>query len=145
MSEMWQGVALGALFAIPLGIIVNLISPRIQQLVDRRSERSAAKRAQQDVVFRDRVSALAKDRSALYVELLDTLLRVAYFTALFGVLSGALFFLGQVLPYMGLISSVILALGQVTAFIGALTVLNVVRPAVALVREIRATSETDKT
>lgn len=134
MSEMWQGVLLGALISVPLSLAMNLLSSVLQRKIDRRGEEKAAARAREDAAFRAKAAALATDRSSLYIELLETLLRVAYFTAIFGVLSGAFFALGQLIGFSFIPSS----LGQISALVGALVVLNIVRPAVALLREVRA-------
>src|SRR5687767_1055178 len=115
---MWQGLMWGAVLSIPIGIAINLLSPVISRRIDSRTKESASKRAERDTAFKARAATLAKDRAALYIELLETLLRVAFFTALFGVLSGTAFFLGQLVPYMGLITSLLFALGQLGALIG---------------------------
>lgn len=141
MSEMWQGILWGVLLAIPVGLIVNIVSSPIQRGIDRQTGKASARRSERNAEFKHRARHLAKDRNALYVELLEVLLRIAYITALFGVLSGAAFLLGQAIPYMGYLTTGLLAAGQLVALVGTLIVLNIARPAIVLVREVRSIRE----
>lgn len=133
MSELWQGVLLGTLLSIPFSFAVNIISPYINRRIDKRSEASSEKRALEDAAFRADAGALAKDRPALYMYLLEALIRMAYIGALFGAFSGALFVVSQVI-YFELIGAV----AQAIALVGTIIVLNIARPAVQMIREVRA-------
>lgn len=137
MSDMWQGVLWGALLAIPIGVVANIISSRVQTGIDRQTVEASAKRAERNKEFKDKAAHLAKDRNALYIELLEVLVRIAYITALFGLFSGGAFFLGQAMPYMGILTTSLIAIGQLVALVGTLIVLNIARPAIVLLREVR--------
>jgi hypothetical protein len=150
VSELWQGVLWGALLSIPIGIIVNVASPTISRSLDSRNSRAAAKRSAEDQEFRAAAALLAKDRSALYTLLLESLLRIAFVSAIFGALAGVLALVGQLLPsflaitYLGgfgweieVIPSLVYAASQLAALIGTILVLNIARQAVTLIREVR--------
>ena len=137
MTELSNDLLLGLLLSIPIGIVVNLVSPYITRRIDRRSRRSAEKRAVKDVAFKAEATRLATNRPALYTYLLESLIRIAYITAVFGLFAGAFFLLGQLLPYSGLISQGLFASGQLTALIGTVIVLNIARQAVLLLRAVR--------
>lgn len=145
MSELWQGVVWSVAFSIPIGIAINLVSPLINRRIDSETKEAASKRAERDAAFRAKASRLAKDRSLLYVELLEVLLRVAFFTALFGVLSGAAFLIGQAIQtaFIYEFASVFFTAGQLVALVGTIIVLNITRPAIVLIREVRTIHEAE--
>ncbi|GAB2850374.1 hypothetical protein ACFQ0P_07410 [Microbacterium insulae] len=153
MSELWQGVLWGALLSIPIGIIVNVSSPAISRALDRRNSTAAARRSAEDLEFRAEAARLAKDRPALYTVLLESLLRIAFVTAIFGALAGVLTLVGQLLDpviamtYIGFfgrgiefLPSLVFAASQLAALIGTILVLNIARQAIILIREVRKVS-----
>ena len=141
MSDQSAGLLLGAALSIPAGIIVNIVSPGIMRRIDKRGARTTAKRANLDADFQAEAARLSKDRTSLYTYLLETLIRVAFFGAIFGILSGGAAIIGQIVPYMGYFTQAIYALSQVIGVIGAVIVLNIARPAVQMVREIRSLTQ----
>ncbi|ORA11357.1 hypothetical protein [Mycobacterium asiaticum] len=138
-SDLWLGVA----FSIPVGLAINIVSPRVLRWIDKRNQDSADKRSERDAQFKAKAEQFAKDRPALYVYLLETLVRAAYIGALFGVLSGTMFLLTQstsALAHLYAIRFFMAAVGgvgQLFALLGAITVLNITRNAVLMVREVR--------
>jgi uncharacterized membrane protein YeaQ/YmgE (transglycosylase-associated protein family) len=136
MSDLWLGI----LLSIPIGIAINLVSPAILTRLSQRNQKAAERRAAQDVAVRDRAARLAKDRPALYTYLLETLVRVAWIGALFGVVGGAFAFAAQSLTTtMGgyRIPGVLYAAAQLVALIGAIIVLNIAREALGLIRLVK--------
>lgn len=141
MSDQLAGVLLGAAFSIPAGIFINIVSPRIMRRIDQRGDRASSERAKSDAKFEAEALRLSKDRNSLYTYLLETLLRVAYFGAIFGILSAGSAVIGQIVPYVGYLTQAIYALSQFLAVVGAIIVLNIARPAVQMVREINALAQ----
>ena len=141
-DDLWLGVA----FSIPVGLAINLATPLVARRIEQRNKRSADKRAQRDAEFKQKAEELAKDSGTLYVYLLETLVRVAYIGALFGVLSGTMFLLtnSSVGMDFGRLQRVFTAatgsVGQLFALMGALMILNITRVAVQTVREVRTVS-----
>lgn len=148
MSELWQGLFWGALFSIPIGIAVNLVSPAINRAIARRNSEAAGKQAARDQRFKEEAARLSRDRPALYSVLLEALLRIAYIGALFGVMAGALAVFGQVIQpalwYSNLpfpaeyASTLIFATSQLIGLIGTIIVLNIARQSIVLLGEVRA-------
>lgn len=131
---------LAAGLAIVTGILVNVLSPWLNKKIEKRSDAGTARRAERDATFEAEAEKLARDRPALYTYLLGTLIRVAYIGAIFGILSGGVAAVGQVIGYFNF-SQYIFALSQIIALVGTIIVLNIARPAVQMVQEIRAVSQ----
>jgi predicted lipid-binding transport protein (Tim44 family) len=128
---------LAAGLAIVTGVLVNVLSPWLNKKIEKRSDKATAKRAEQDSNFHEEAERLARDRPALYTYLLGTLIRIAYIGAIFGALSGGVAAVGQVLPYFKF-SQYVFAFSQIIALVGTIIVLNIARPAVQMIQEIRA-------
>lgn len=137
MSEGWFFLIMGMLLSVP----ISVGAPYINRAIDKGSARSSKARAARDAKFKAQAGELARDRPALYVYLLDVLVQLAYIGALFGVISGALFTVGQVMPGFTL-SPLLFAVGQLVVLIGALIVLRISGRAVQMVREVRSASKT---
>jgi len=137
VSEGWFFFLMGTLVSIP----ISVGAPYINRVIDKGNARSSEARAARDAEFKAKAGELARDRPALYMYLLEVLVRLAYIGALFGVISGALFTVGQVMPGFTL-SPLLFAVGQLVVLTGALIVLRISGRAVQMVREIRSASKT---
>jgi ABC-type multidrug transport system fused ATPase/permease subunit len=79
------GFWLGLLLALPIGIVTNLLTPRVQARLEKRSERVAADRARERLEQRALVERYRGDQAAywsyLYLSLTRILWRVAMLLA----------------------------------------------------------------
>ncbi len=143
MSDLY----LGLLLSIPVGLIINLVSPAILRYVSNRNQKASTKRAAEDQAFQDRVTAFNKNRPALYTYLLGTLIRIAWIGALFGILTAGLGLVGQGLQTIASdisfgstvfrISGTAFFCSQLSYLVGTLIVLNIAREAFQIIRQVR--------
>jgi len=111
----------GLVLAIPLAVVANLITPRVQGWIDKRSRRAMQKksfRLQEEYL---RIAQLRSTREGLSEHLLTVLLRVALVGALFGVVTSAVYALG----YLFQMQYAFVAAAQVFAILGSLIVLGI--------------------
>lgn len=133
MSELWQGILIGAAVSIPIGIVVNLFSDRLGTWLERRSAAAVERRKARDDVFQQQIAAMAQDRSRLYVYLLESLISIAYTLGTFGVTSLALFAVGTVFYPIA-------AGGYLILLVGVIRIMGIARDAlgtIAAVRDLR--------
>lgn len=116
-SSFWIGLAA----AIPLSIAANLLTPKIQQLLSKRSDAKTAKRIAEIREEYERVLGFTKNPDALHTHLLQNILFITFFTAFFGAISGALFAAGSFVQN----SQPFFQLGQVAAVVGAVAVARI--------------------
>ena len=104
----WLGLAA----AIPLSVLANLFTPRVQQWVGRRN---SVKAERQIALLRgqlDELERLTSEPGRLQTFLLENILAITLFTSMFGVLSGLFFTFANLLPGGG---RLFLPLGQLLA------------------------------
>jgi hypothetical protein len=158
VSEFWQGILLGALIAVPIGIISNLVTLPIQSALSRRVQTASDRQALADATFEAQAEQYAKDRTEFWSYLLEVLIRVAFIGALAGIISGFFIIVGQVMPIVSetinqtfnvmaivpieYLAGLSYAIAQVVALIGALLSLNITRPASTMVRRVRTINRT---
>ncbi len=104
-SSFWLGLAA----AIPLSIVANLLTPKIQQWLSKRSESKYAKRVAELRSEYERVEKLTKNPDALHTYLLQQILFIAFFTSSVIAITGVLSFamatsLGKLIEISGAIS-----------------------------------------
>lgn len=133
MEELNSSFWLGLAAAIPLSIIANLVTPRIQNLLSKRSEAKSAKRIAELRAEYERVLALTKNADELHTHLLQNILFITFFTAFFGAISGALFAVGSFLPN----SPQLFQLGQLIAVAGAVGVARICIDAIRDTNRVR--------
>ena len=106
---------LGLSAAVPLSILGNLLTPRVQQWIARRS---TVKAERQIALLQDQLAELERlmsEPGRLHTFLLESILSITLFTSMFGVLSGLFFALSSLLPGAG---RMFLPMGQLLAVLG---------------------------
>ncbi len=88
--QFWLGLA----FAIPLSIVANLVSPKIQEIVSKRFEAAERNRNQQKAEEAERINKLVNQPTKLNTYLLVSLIVATMLSAIIGVFSALLFMLG---------------------------------------------------
>lgn len=140
-TEFWIGTAL----AVPLSIIASLLAPRVQSWIDKRGAKASEKRrAEIEEEFRE-IKSFKSDQSLFYVYLLEAGIRIAFYTALFGLLSGMFFLATQIVASIDLelmkssirVFSVFSSAGQFIALIGTLIVFRVAMQAISKIQKYR--------
>lgn len=91
-GEFWLGLA----FAIPLSIIANLFTPKIQDWLSRRSSVAAKKRQVVRAKEQSRIDEYLKDPARLNTFLLTTLLVATMFGSVIGAFTALLYVMGTV-------------------------------------------------
>ncbi|EPI4958354.1 hypothetical protein [Vibrio parahaemolyticus] len=132
-TEFWIGTGL----AIPFSILASLITPKIQQWIDNRSQKSAIKRSQELRNELERIKALKDSSEKLKLYLLETIIKTAFYTAVTSALAMPLWAAGSVFYFGGILNFV----GQCIALIGALLVVQVCSRAIKDLSRIRNFSE----
>lgn len=155
MSELWQGILIGALFAIPVGIATNLLTVPIQTALNKRIKVASEHKAQENDEFEAQAHSLVRDRTALWTYLLEALIRIAWIGALAGVISGFFVILNQgtatglfLLVESGSIAGFEFPLdfglsffslaAQFAALIGALLIMNIARRTLGMMARVKA-------
>jgi hypothetical protein len=129
---------IGLLLSIPVGLAINLVSVPLATKLSQRTQKSAERRNVRDAVFAERVLGYSQDRPSLYNYLLETLIRIAWFGALFGVISGFFALIGYLSFGYGFFNQLLFAGSQLVALLGAIIVLNIAREALTILRQVRA-------
>lgn len=88
--QFWLGLA----FAIPLSVLANLVSPKIQDFLSKRFVAAARSRELQRTKEAERVIEYVNDSAKLNTYLLVTLIVATMFGAMIGVFTALLFILG---------------------------------------------------
>ncbi len=131
MSDLWQGILIGAALSIPIGILVNVFSDRLGKWLEGRSATAVERRKAQDEVFQRSVDAMAKDRSILYICLLESLIGIAYTLGTFGVSALVLFAAGTVIYEIA-------GLGYIILLVGVIRIMSIARRALGTIASVRA-------
>ncbi len=97
MGDLNSGFWLGLAAAIPLSIVANLLTPKIQQWLSERSEKKSAKRVAELRVEYERIENLTKNPIVLHTYLLQQILFIVFFTSFAIAISGIFFFIGSAL------------------------------------------------
>lgn len=117
MTDLWLGIVIGALLSVPIGIAVNLVTPRIARVLERQSaslKGQNRKRARRRYLY---VRGLVEDPLLLQT----TLYRETMLTLGVLVVSVSLFVMGGLLlPEMGVAS--VVGLGAITSAAVILTI-----------------------
>ncbi|EOW9239638.1 hypothetical protein ACOA56_003529, partial [Vibrio cholerae] len=132
-TEFWIGTGL----AIPFSILASLMTPKIQQWIDNRAQKSAIKRSQELKNELERIKKLKDNSDCLKIYLLETIIRTAFYTAVTSALAMPLWATGSVIYSGGLLNFV----GQCIALIGALLVVQACLKAIKDLSRIRNFSE----
>ncbi len=136
---------------IVVGVLVNLLSWPIQRRLDRVSARRAQQQEEREQEFRRQVDRFAADRSALNSELLTAVLKLASVVALFGLVSGLLFALPDVLTFreadgdedldfarLNEFRNVVYVVAQLLGLVSFTIVYRISRKAIVLATAVRA-------
>ena len=133
MEDLNSSFWIGLTAAIPLSIAANLLAPKIQQLLSKRSDAKTTKRIAEIRTEYERVLGFTKNPDALHTHLLQSILFITFFAAFFGAISGALFALGSFVPN----SSRFFQLGQVVAVLGAVGIARICIDAIRDTNRVR--------
>ncbi|MRR50335.1 MAG: hypothetical protein EG825_05385 [Rhodocyclaceae bacterium] len=125
----WYGLAA----AIPLSVVANLLTTRIQNVLARRDEKKSAKRREELLLQYARVLKLTKSPAELQIHLLHNILVITLVTSFFGVISGLLFALRSFFPN----ASQFLQLGQVMSIVGGIAVITICMDAIRDTNRVR--------
>ena len=128
-SAFWIGLA----FAIPLSIIGNLLTPKIQNLLATRSESAAKKRAVITLLEQERINRFIKKPQYLYIYLLGAIVSATFLGSVVGVFSG-LFFLASSFSDR----PIMYASGQFFAIFGGLLVAKICFDAINTIGKVKA-------
>lgn len=115
-TSFWLGIAA----AIPLSILSNLLTPRIQQTLARRSEARATRRSAQIKAELDEIERLTSEPGRLQTYLLESVLLITLLTSGVGVVAGIFFALSNMLFASQLFASI----GQLVAVAGGVAVMK---------------------
>ena len=132
-TSFWLGLAA----AIPLSILANLLTPRIQRALARRSEARAARRAAQIQAELEEIERLTKEPGRLQTFLLESVLLITLLTSAVGVLAGVFFTLSNLLGISGLFAS----MGQLVAVAGGVMVM---KECIEVLRKSRRARDAEK-
>lgn len=96
-NELDTGFWLGLLLALPIGIVTNLLTPRIQKIMASYSSRIAEKRRKEEREFMESIARYRSDQPAYWSFLHLSLSRVLFLVALLLVAAIAPFTISDVL------------------------------------------------
>lgn len=113
-SSFWLGLAAG----IPLSILANLLTPRAQQWLARRSSSKAANRVSILKAEIENLERLVSEPGRLQTYLLESVLGITLLISMFAVLAGTAFAIGSLFPGFARL----LPLGQLLVVCGAIVV-----------------------
>jgi hypothetical protein len=111
----WLGLAV----AIPLSIAANLLTPRVQQWVGRRSSVKAERQSKLLLSQMEELERLTSEPGRLQTFLLESVLIITLLTSMCGVLSGVLFACVGFFPST---ARLLLPMGQLLVVGGAIVV-----------------------
>jgi H+/gluconate symporter-like permease len=141
---------LGLFLGIPFAILANVWTPKVQARLDTRNKDRSDKRLREQAKFREEVDHYrAAAPEELGREMTAQLIRIAYYGAIFGILSGASFAAGQLIQGINDVSdsysravrvssSACFIGGQVAVLFGTLVTLNIARAAYRLYTAARS-------
>lgn len=112
---------IGLLIAIPLSILANILTPRAQKWLDRRSETKQSKRAGTLRSEHAQVAALVEDQRKLHTYLLMVVVRATYIGSLVGIITGLIWAVNSFISYNEFISGA----AQILAVFGAIMIVRV--------------------
>jgi H+/gluconate symporter-like permease len=110
----WLGLAL----AIPLSIIANIFTPKLQQSFAKHSQSKAKKRIAYLQEIIEEHKDLGSSPEKLHTFLLESILLITLLTSVFAAISGSIFALSSIIPDNRIIS----LLGQLVSAFGAATI-----------------------
>ncbi|MCC3798619.1 hypothetical protein ACXHQL_24515 [Vibrio parahaemolyticus] len=138
--EFWLGTAL----AIPMSIAATILAPKFQDYIDKRSSKASEKRAKTIKKELEDITAYKKDASLFYVYLLEAGIKIAFYSAIFGLFSGLLFMGASMvgtLSYKGydfyLLVSAINSVGQGVVVFGTLIIISISTKAIRVINRYR--------
>lgn len=115
-TSFWLGISA----AIPLSIAANLLTPRIQQWLAKRSATRATERSRALQDELESIEKLVTEPGRLQTFLLESVLLITLLTSGFGVFSGFFFAMSYVLGASELFAS----MGQLVAIVGGVLVMK---------------------
>ena len=128
-SDFWIGLA----FAIPLSIIGNLLTPKIQNWLATRSESAAKERAVITQREQERITRFIDKPQHLYVYLFGTIVSAIFLGSVVGVFSGLFFLSSSFLDRPTMYAS-----GQFLAILGGLLVAKICFDAINTIGKVEA-------
>lgn len=128
-SAFWIGLAL----AIPLSILGNLITPRIQSWLSTRSESAAKKQVEVTEKEKTRISGYIEKPQHLYIYLLGVIISATFLGSVLGVFSGIFFLTANFVSY-----PIMYATGQLLAIFGGLLVAKICFDAISTIGKVKA-------
>lgn len=132
-TSFWFGLAA----AIPLSIMANLLTPRIQRVLARRSDARAARRSEQIQSELDEIERLTREPGRLQTFLLESVLLITLLTSAIGVLAGVFFAFSNMLGASRLFASI----GQLVAVGGGVVVM---KECIEVLRKSRRARDAEK-
>jgi hypothetical protein len=147
------GLWLGLLFSIPVGIGVNLLTPRIQEMAARRSERVRSRLALQATREEALVRQLKEDGSRYVSFLIVATIQITAITALAGLISSVAFVFSNLSSVWlvgasqatqrsaRVVGPLLASIGQVAALVGVVATLAIARRALKTARRVQRSED----
>jgi hypothetical protein len=130
-----SGIWVGLLLSIPLSILANVATPRVQRWLDARNRTRALQRTAGMASELAQVTRYVKDRGEFREYLLWTIIRTTFVGALCGIISGLIFVIPRILPFdrmsegLSFAQNAAYSGGQAVGIVGALLIINICRAA----------------
>lgn len=128
-SAFWIGLAL----AIPLSILGNLLTPKIQSWLATRSEAAAKRRIATAEREKARIAGYIEKPQRLYIYLLGAIVSATLLGSIVGVFSGLFFLAGSLAEH-----PVMYAAGQFLVIFGGLLVAKICFDAINTIGKVKA-------
>ncbi|WP_143263913.1 hypothetical protein [Amycolatopsis kentuckyensis] len=136
------GFWLSLLLAVPIGIGVNLATPKFQALIARRSEKAKLRLETQNAALNERVRSFAADSTEYITYLISATLQITVITAIAGLVGGVLVLGGNiaenVASRIGYVAGVFLvAIGQLVSLIGVIASFTIARNTLKMANRVK--------
>jgi len=131
---------ISVLLAIPLAIIANIYTPRVQYWLESRGQKRSKKRIQQLEVELEELKDFYENPEKFHQYLLGVVIRATYIGSIVGIFAGITYVLSRFARefiHINFVNFIFSISGQLVSMIGAMMIINVCSSAIRIITNMK--------